>query len=222
MKKPFYKRWWFWSIIIFILGISIITGSINNSSFIAEDRIAVIMGSIFMILFMHLILFTVYMLSGRSRLRKEMKEKEKELGILTKATGHHIEGLPLAEKTFCELILTSDKFIIIGGGTTFNITIPQLRAAEIKTDQEIAYLVHSSAVKGIAGGLLFGPIGLVVGARAKSKEKKTFTHYLILNYINSSGELVAIMFEAGGFPAQKMVNALRPLIINNPTATVQL
>lgn len=84
----------------------------------------------------------------------------------------HVEGLPLGEGTLCNLSVTQDKLVIDGGGTDFNINNSQIRAVEVKTDTEIANIVHSSAAKGIAGGLLFGPIGLIVGSRATSKEKE--------------------------------------------------
>lgn len=143
---------------------------------------------------------------------------------LADASMHHVEGLPVAEKTLCTLSLHPEKVTVVGGGTEFNINLSQIRAAEIKTDVEIAHIVNSSAAKGIAGGLLFGPIGLVVGARATSKEKRTATFYFILNYTNSAGEVAAIMFDAGhsGSAAQKIVNKLKPLIKVNPKQTVQL
>ncbi|MNV72021.1 hypothetical protein D3C71_1650750 [compost metagenome] len=124
----------------------------------------------------------------------------------------------------CNLSLLNDQLLISGGGTDFALNLDQIGAAEIKTDVEIAHIVSSSAAKGIAGGLLFGPIGLVVGSRAKSKEKRTATPYLIINYTNSDNILSAIMFEASGNPwgANKFLGKLRPLISNNPKRQVQL
>ncbi|MEK4452809.1 MULTISPECIES: hypothetical protein [unclassified Paenibacillus] len=136
----------------------------------------------------------------------------------------HVEGLPLGEGTLCNLSVTQDKLVIDGGGTDFNINNSQIRAVEVKTDTEIANIVHSSAAKGIAGGLLFGPIGLIVGSRATNKEKRTNTHYLIINYTNSNGEMAALMFDGGhtAASAQKITHKLRPIITNNPKQSVQL
>ncbi|MNB80546.1 hypothetical protein D3C75_273110 [compost metagenome] len=126
----------------------------------------------------------------------------------------HVEGLPLAEGTMCIVVLESDKLIITGGGAEYTMEISQLRAIEAKTDVEIAHIVKSSAAKGVAGGLLFGPIGLVVGSRATSKEKRTVTVYAIVNYINSDGDLAVLMFNdlPNTYSASKLVNKVRPLI----------
>lgn len=136
----------------------------------------------------------------------------------------HVEGLPLAEKTHCSLNLDGERLIVSGGGSEFTLNLSQIGAAEIKTDVEIAHIVSSSAAKGIAGGLLFGPIGLVVGSRAKSKEKRTATPYLIINFTNSENELSAMMFEGSLDPIglKKFVTKIKPLIASNPIKQVQL
>lgn len=144
---------------------------------------------------------------------RKKKNEFQEMGpnILAKISAHHVDGLPLSEKTFCELILTSEKLNIVGGGTNFSIMIPQLRAAELETDTEIENILQSRGLKGIAG--------------ARVIEKKSYTHYLILNYINSVGELAAIMFEvedADEIHALEAVFELKSLIINNPAVTIQL
>lgn len=149
---------------------------------------------------------------------------KEDQGILATSALDHVEGLPIGEGTLCNLSVTQDKLVIDGGGTDFNIQNSQIRAVEVKTDTEIANIVHSSAAKGIAGGLLFGPIGLIVGSRATSKEKRTNTYYLIINYTNSKGEMAAIMFDGGSTAnsAHKITRMLRPLIVDNPKQSVQL
>lgn len=177
------------------------------------------MGALFLLLFL-LIYLIVISIKGRQKAKKQMRENKISAQVLL----HHVEGLPLSEKTQCQVSVTDTGLVINGGGTDFKIDATQIRATEVKTDTEIANIVKSSAAKGIAGGLLFGPIGLVVGARATSKEKKTNTYYLIINYTNVAGELTALMFDGGNnpFAAQKVANKLRPIIIDNPKQTVQL
>lgn len=164
------------------------------------------------------------LVKGTSKVAKEKKEHKKALGVIAISKLYHVEGLQLAENTSCEVSVTPEQIIVEGGGTTFNLNITQIRAAEVKTDVEIANIVHSSAVKGIAGGLLFGPIGLVVGARAKSKTKKSYSYYLIINYTNSAGELAAMLFtsESSPLPSTRIANKIKPAISNNPKLSVQL
>lgn len=165
----------------------------------------------------------------KQKIKKEKHEQEheqklRERGIIVSSDLHHIEGLPLSEKTLCSVNVTPDSLIIEGGGTSFELKISQIRAAEVKTDAEIANIVHSSAVKGVAGGLLFGPIGLVVGARATNKKQTTYTYYLIINFVKSDGELTALMFDGGNsvIDVQKICDGLRPALMNNPKSIVQL
>lgn len=227
MKKGCYKRWWFWALIAyFTLGFfSLSSTEVGNGSVFLILIITLIIPIIMYVLFTWSFKKIIsFLLSDKKKNQKE-KENQKELGILAQVSVHHIEGLSIAGKTFCELTLTLEKLNIVGGGTNFSIAISQLRTAEIKTEKKIANIVHSSAVKGIVGGLVFGPIGLVVGSRATSKEKRIYTHYLILNYINSTGELAAIMFEVDDedeFKALNIVDKIMPLIINNTATTVQL
>jgi len=222
MKKSLYKRWWFWALVAWFVWGSVVSRTMNGPT-ITENKMAQMMGSV---VFLLIIVTAIYVLFN-PRKKKENKKELRETGpdILARISAHHVEGLPLSEKTFCELVMTPDKLSITGGGTAFSIMIPQLRAAEIKTDTEVANIVNSSAAKGIAGGLLFGPIGLVVGSRAMSKEKRSYTHYLILNYVNSTGEIAAVMFEVDDsdeYRAQEVVDTMKSLITKNPVVTVQL
>lgn len=164
------------------------------------------------------------LLRTKSKGRVVYEKDRQERGILESSTVHHLEGLRIAEKTKCTVTIFEDKLTLVGGGVTFNLSTSQITAAEIKTDVEIANVVHSSAAKGIAGGLVFGPIGLVVGSRATNKEKRTIKYYFLINYVNSSGEVAAILFQDDITPhlTKKLVEQLRPLINVNEPTSVQL
>ncbi|MFC6333787.1 hypothetical protein ACFP56_14255 [Paenibacillus septentrionalis] len=156
--------------------------------------------------------------------KKKRQQFYSERGILETSSAHHLHGLPIAEKSQCVITLYNDRVSIEGGGTTFNILLSQLLAVEIKTDIEIAHQVHSSAAKGIAGGLLFGSVGAVVGSRATSKKVRTVENYLILNFKNSSGEIAAIVFQddISNGHTRKLIRLLQPMIKTNEQHIVQL
>jgi len=136
----------------------------------------------------------------------------------------HIEGLPLAEKTRCSVELVYGELRINGGGADFKLQLNQIGAIEVKTDVEIAHIISSSATKGIAGGLIFGPVGAIVGSRAKSKEVRKATPYLVVNYVNSEGTLSAMLFDASLDPwsLNKFLRVIQPMVSNNPRHQVQL
>jgi len=165
-----------------------------------------------------------FLLKTKSKGRIKFEAERERLGIIESTSAHHLEGLPVSEKTNCQFTLHDDRLAIVGGGVNFNLSIQQITAIEVKTDVEIANVVHSSAAKGIAGGLLFGPIGLVVGSRATNKEKRTLHYYLIINYINSTGELAAMLFSDDIVPhlTKRLVTKLKPMITSNQAKTVQL
>lgn len=152
------------------------------------------------------------------------KKDRKDRGITSQSTLQHVGGLPLSEKTMCKVSVTQDGILVEGGGSDFTISASQLRAVEVKTDVEISNIVHSSAAQGIVGGLIFGPIGLVVGARAKNKKVKKHEHFLVINYMSSNNEISALLFSSGENPlaAMKIAAKTKPMVSLAPKATVQL
>ena len=64
----------------------------------------------------------------------------------------------------------------------------------VKTDVEIQKQYVSSAGGAIAGGMVFGPLGAIVGGRVKEKKTREFTYYLIFTY-RSDAEISYISFE---------------------------
>jgi len=193
----------------------------SNSLTEFERSVGMLLGVVF-IAALFLIIFL-----GVAIPRKAKRERQQLLdarGILETSNAHHLEGLPIAEKTYCQLNLHDDWLVIDGGGVNFSLAIHQITAIEVKTDVEIANIVHSSAAKGIVGGLLFGSIGLVVGSRATNKEKRTLHYYLIINYINSSGEIAAMLFADDATPhlTSRLVAKIQPLLIGKQAQTVRL
>lgn len=148
------------------------------------------------------------------------KEKSNNFSVFL----HHVSGLPLAENTNCTLSVAAEVLTISSGGSNFNLNLSQISVVDYKTDVEIANIVNSSATKGIAGGILFGPIGAIIGSRATSKEKRTITGYLIINYLGSNGEPKALLFVdvPSCWEAAKFADKLRPLITTSSNQTHQL
>ena len=124
------------------------------------------------------------------------KEKKNFEGITIYTAFHHVNGLPIPENVLCEVFSYPE------------IKLPKEKITDIsiKTDTEIQQQLVSSAGGAIAGAMLFGSLGAIIGGRVKTKKVKTTTNYLIITY-KSENELKYIGFDIQNNPssADKLV-----------------
>ncbi len=139
---------------------------------------------IFSLLLLSLGLFLILKYPRNSEQCKEIKNnKIKEL----KYTNSHIwaahqAGLPLSQGSQCELEYVDDKFIFKGAGNSFELLFEKITDICVKTDNEIQTQYVSSIGGAVAGAVVFGPLGAIVGGRAKKKSTSYITYYLIFTY----------------------------------------
>lgn len=108
----------------------------------------------------------------------------------------HINGLPIAENVNCHITSTDDKFIFSSGTMNFELDKTKITDICIKTDREFQQQYVSSVGGAVGGAILFGPLGAIIGGRAKKKTVKNEIHnYLIITY--QSSEIKYIGFEIG-------------------------
>lgn len=141
---------------------------------------------ILLLFFLFVAIFSMFMGIKMSKLRKkdklEKKAKLKQLKAKEHGVFKHTIGLPLPENTLCDVYYGEDKIIISGGGSTFNLLLSKINDITITTDDEIQKAYVSSAGGAVAGGLLFGPLGALVGGRAKQKKINQITNFLVITY----------------------------------------
>ncbi len=140
-----------------------------------------------------------------SKIRREAKQALEHKMSAYNATHYTslqlVSGLPFAENTSCQLFLSPSNLIIEALSQHYTIDISQILAAQTKGDTEIIQEVTSSGGKALVGGLLFGPVGAIIGARTKTKKTAKVTFYLIINYINKNNETDVLAFTSGeGYP----------------------
>lgn len=112
------------------------------------------------------------------------KKEKKDLTNLSIYTAfHHISGLPIVEDTLCEVYSFPDRLDFKAGTTEITLSKDKITDMSIKTDTEIQNHAVSSVGGAVAGAMLFGAIGAVIGGRAKNKKVKTVTKYLIIIYL---------------------------------------
>nr|DAQ34758.1 MAG TPA: hypothetical protein [Caudoviricetes sp.] len=135
------------------------------------------------------------------------KKEKKDLTNLSIYTAfHHISGLPIVEDTLCEVYSFPDRLDFKAGTTEITLSKDKITDMSIKTDTEIQNQAVSSVGGAVAGGMLFGAIGAVIGGRAKNKKVKTVTKYLIITYLGDT-EPKFIIFDIKNNPqsADKLV-----------------
>lgn len=123
----------------------------------------------------------INLIKAKSEVTYKHNTENKNNKILT-GVYNHISGLPLSQDIQCKLFLYDDKIVIESSGVNFNLYKDKILDVCIKTDVEIQKQYVSSIGGAIAGEAIFGTLGAIIGGRAKQKESKTVTQYLIYTY----------------------------------------
>lgn len=141
----------------------------------------------FLIMFVFVLIAAVYS-------RKEAAEAKK-LGAKKHISCMHIYGVPgVEEKEFVKLFFTDDKLIIKHKKRTIELSYDQLTAIKAANKTDLLKKDASVIGRGIAGGLLLGPVGAIIGGMsAVGKQKHVTGEFLILNYIPTGQDETKVM-----------------------------
>lgn len=157
--------------------------------------------------------------------KQQSKENAKKImeDKLNTFNAIHEAGLPIANGTDCIVKYNADSFIFTGSGNTFNLNINKITDICIKTDKEIQKQYVSSIGGAVAGGMVFGPLGAIVGGRAKKKNIKTINRYLIFTYLKE-GNIDYISFDVTNnwTKADNIVNKVKKNNVLAKTKAVEL
>jgi len=121
----------------------------------------------------------------------------KENGVTAMATLPHTSGLPVANGILCSIHSYSDRIHFKANNMEFNLDKEKITDVAIATSTEIQKSYVSSVGGAVGGAVLFGPLGAIVGGRAKEKESRTITKYLIFTY-KKDDEIQYISFDTSG------------------------
>lgn len=146
----------------------------------------------------------------------DLKSKNADMMI----TITHFYGLPVHEGAPTKVYWSTDKVIFEANGASFNLDMSKITDVSLKTNVEIQKQYVSSAGGAVAGGMMFGPIGAMIGGRAKEKQSKEITRYIIFTYADAN-EMKYIALSYGDyFPltnqVQKFVDAFKNITPNTP------
>lgn len=170
-----------------------------------------------------LVVFVVFCISMAIKTSKA--QKSLKVYKATHITGKHQAGLPIAEGTVCAIGIKDDKFIISGAGSEFNLNYNKITSIIVNSDAEIQKRYVSSTGGAVAGALMFGAVGAVIGGRTKEKKSIKFEFFMIITYIKDDGDIGYVGFDVTNDVnnAQKHIKTLiKDNKINNTTNVINL
>ncbi|MBR8659565.1 MULTISPECIES: hypothetical protein [unclassified Brevibacillus] len=180
----------------------------------------------YVIAFSIVVVLIVVILINRAG-NKEMDRKMHDSGADAMISAFHIEGIGLGRRADCDLFLFSDKVVIDHNGRKFEIPLARMRAAVVKTEQEIYEKDKSVVGRALIGTLLVPGWGTIVGGMSgigTKKVKGKSNTYLILNFVNNNGKLAGVTFlnNFNIIRVNKFCEAVNNKISENKTETVIL
>lgn len=151
-----------------------------------------------MLVFIIIMLITLaisFVVWQSSATQKMSTDKAAEKGALFSGNYKHCTGLPIAEDIDCTLYAFSDKLVLSASGADFAINFDKVTDIQYLSEKDVQHIVHSSVSGAIAGSLLFGTLGAIIGGRAKTKTQTSYSYYLIITYKNTNDELAVMALE---------------------------
>lgn len=150
---------------------------------------------IFLVIILLVLIISIPIISVKNAKRKKNNKKRlKEIGCIVEASMKHFNGLPIPEGSPCTFQVYEDYYKTMANGAEFKLDRSKVIDVCIKTDVEIQKQQVSSIGGAVGGAVLFGPVGAMIGGRAKTKETRTTTTYLIVTYMNDN-EMKYIAYE---------------------------
>lgn len=112
-----------------------------------------------------------------------------------------VSGLELPPETACTVAYYPDRITISAMNQNFSLRHDRIKDVSTKTVTEIQKQYVSSAGGAVAGGLVFGPLGALIGGRTKTKYDQRDTRFIIFTYADSADgqKLQYIVFRYSAF-----------------------
>ena len=177
MKKQ--KRGCLPIIILWVVCTIILTNWFNNSVII---NIWATLTTFILIFWIIKKLFRKNSKNLESQFVSMQQESYKNDGFIDILCITHEIGLPIPQGMICLLKLFESKIEIEANNTFFSLNIEKIKDVVIKTDIDIQKSYVSSAGGAVAGGLMFGSVGALIGGRVKQKTDKQINYILIITY----------------------------------------
>lgn len=121
------------------------------------------------------------------------------------ATMPHVSGLPIPNGVRCDIALCPDQYVFTYKKLSYNLSFDKIIDVSIKSEKEIQQHYVSSIGGAVLGGALLGPLGAIVGGRAKKKKTVNRRTYLIFTYESESTTKFIVFDSSTSLTANKFV-----------------
>ncbi len=145
------------------------------------DRTMILLGFVF-------ISFTLSMATAFI-IRKKQNSSQKELsdsGIVIRTSLQHITGLQVSDYLPCTIDVTAKSYKFSISNIDFSLPKNKVTDVCIKTKTEVQKQYVSSFGGAAMGGALFGLAGAAYGGRAKAKNIRNISNFLVITYLGES------------------------------------
>ena len=123
-----------------------------------------------------------------------------------------LSGLNMPTGTTCKVVAAGDKLVISALKQEYTLPNRKIIGVDIQTIKDFQKQYVSSVGGAVAGGVLLGPLGAILGGMAKQKIVKNTTPLLIVTYEKEPGDIQYIVFKLppnGSYFANGLVSAYK-------------
>lgn len=157
--------------------------------------LSILIGIVFLIL-------TLASIPKTIKENKKIKEIEKQREMQLKYTNQiplysgnleHRSGLPVASGINCKLTVYNDRLEIMCSSGTFNIPKERVLAFDSVDEKQLEYVSKQSISKALAGGMLMGDVGAILGGLPKLQAREYKIPYLAIIYKDKIQDINSIV-----------------------------
>lgn len=143
---------------------------------------------LYLVTLITLVCLTIFM-----NIKMNRSRVDKSKGIYARVKGTHIYGLPVQNGALVELTVESGFVMFTAPSFSAKIDRDKIRAASAMTQSDFAKQDKSVIGRALVGGMLAGQVGAVVGGMSGIGTKNKNGGFLVINYINTVGELAVVV-----------------------------
>ena len=116
-----------------------------------------------------------------------------------------ISGLEAPAGAKCSLAYWPERFTVTALGRTYELPLERIAAAQAATVRTVHRQYVSSAGGAVAGGMLFGPVGALLGGAARPRTVRESSLLLMVAYTAPEGgaDMRYLVFQPGPWAASK-------------------